>query len=115
MEKLYLTTYQKSFFTACSANRTLILLLKVGTLSKSFGHEFAPFSRHIFSLSIILILLFILQLPDGRVIKVGGERFKAPEALFQPHLVNVEGQGKSISLDFFFLFFFLFFGEVLSQ
>ena len=33
------------------------------------------------------------QLPDGRVIKVGGERFEAPEALFQPHLINVEGVG----------------------
>lgn len=27
------------------------------------------------------------------MIKVGGERFEAPEALFQPHLINVEGQG----------------------
>lgn len=34
-----------------------------------------------------------MQLPDGRVIKVGGERFEAPEALFQPHLINVEGVG----------------------
>ncbi len=34
-----------------------------------------------------------IQLPDGRVIKVGGERFEAPEALFQPHLINVEGVG----------------------
>lgn len=34
-----------------------------------------------------------MQLPDGRVIKVGGERFAAPEALFQPHLINVEAQG----------------------
>jgi hypothetical protein len=25
------------------------------------------------------------------VIKVGGERFEAPEALFQPHLINVDG------------------------
>ncbi|XP_046688965.1 actin-related protein 2-B-like, partial [Homalodisca vitripennis] len=33
-------------------------------------------------------------LPDGRVIKLGGERFEAPpEALFQPHLIDVEGQG----------------------
>ena len=32
-------------------------------------------------------------LPDGRVIKVGGERFEASEALFQPHLINKEGQG----------------------
>lgn len=27
------------------------------------------------------------------MIKVGGERFEAPEALFQPHLINVEGVG----------------------
>lgn len=37
--------------------------------------------------------LSLVQLPDGRVIKVGGERFEAPEALFQPHLINVEGVG----------------------
>lgn len=35
----------------------------------------------------------VLQLPDGRQVKVGGERFGAPEALFQPHLINVEGVG----------------------
>lgn len=34
-----------------------------------------------------------MQLPDGRVIRVGGERFGAPEALFQPHLINVDGVG----------------------
>ena len=33
------------------------------------------------------------QLPDGRTVKVGGERFGAPEALFQPHLINVDGVG----------------------
>lgn len=27
------------------------------------------------------------------MIKVGGERFEAPEALFQPHLINQEGVG----------------------
>eukprot|EP00835_Amoeboradix_gromovi_P007019 NODE_995_length_2427_cov_0.091065.p1 type:complete len:335 gc:universal NODE_995_length_2427_cov_0.091065:2164-1160(-) len=32
-------------------------------------------------------------LPDGRVIKVGSERFEAPEVLFQPHLVDVESAG----------------------
>ena len=47
-------------------------------------------------------------LPDGReitvsycndykiltiVIKIGAERFQAPEALFQPHLVDVEKEG----------------------
>ena len=34
-----------------------------------------------------------LQLPDGRTIKVGSERFEAPECLFQPHLVDVEQPG----------------------
>ena len=32
-------------------------------------------------------------LPDGRVISVGRERFEAPEALFTPSLVDVEGPG----------------------
>ena len=40
-----------------------------------------------------IIFSATFQLPDGRVIKVGGERFEAPEALFQPHLINVEGVG----------------------
>ena len=32
-------------------------------------------------------------LPDGRTIKLGAERFLAPEALFRPELVDVEGGG----------------------
>lgn len=32
-------------------------------------------------------------LPDGRVIKIGSERFEASEAMFQPHLVDVESPG----------------------
>ncbi len=32
-------------------------------------------------------------LPDGRVIKLGPERFMAPEALFSPDLIDVEGGG----------------------
>ncbi|KAK3093370.1 hypothetical protein FSP39_014680 [Pinctada imbricata] len=39
------------------------------------------------------VLVEQYTLPDGRVIKVGGERFEAPEALFQPHLINVDGVG----------------------
>ncbi|KAL8624383.1 Actin-related protein 2 [Nucella lapillus] len=39
------------------------------------------------------VLVEPYTLPDGRVIKVGGERFEAPEALFQPHLINVDGVG----------------------
>lgn len=62
-------------------------VLSESTLLKQF-HSHPCYSRRIhtsFSLG--------LQLPDGRVIKVGGERFEAPEALFQPHLINVEGVG----------------------
>ncbi|KAL9330964.1 hypothetical protein ACSQ67_000574 [Phaseolus vulgaris] len=36
---------------------------------------------------------FKLLLPDGRVIKVGTERFQAPEVLFTPELIDVEGDG----------------------
>ncbi|KAJ3139698.1 actin [Irineochytrium annulatum] len=33
------------------------------------------------------------ELPDGQVITVGAERFKCPEALFQPSLVGMEARG----------------------
>lgn len=39
------------------------------------------------------VLVESYTLPDGRVIKVSNERFEAPEALFQPHLVDVESLG----------------------
>jgi len=39
------------------------------------------------------VLVRTYTLPDGRVIRVGGERFEAPEVLFQPHLIDVEGGG----------------------
>lgn len=39
------------------------------------------------------VLVEQYTLPDGRVINVGGERFGAPEALFQPHLIGVESAG----------------------
>ena len=32
-------------------------------------------------------------LPDGRTIKVGGERMMAPEVLFRPSLMDVEAPG----------------------
>uniref|UniRef100_F1L660 Actin-related protein 2 n=1 Tax=Ascaris suum TaxID=6253 RepID=F1L660_ASCSU len=41
------------------------------------------------------VLTESFTLPDGRVIRVGGERFEAPEVLFQPHLINVEKSGLS--------------------
>lgn len=39
------------------------------------------------------VLMENYTLPDGRVIKVGRERFEAPEALFSPHLVDCEKSG----------------------
>jgi len=39
------------------------------------------------------VLIEKYTLPDGRTIKIGAERFEAPEALFSPNLVDVEGLG----------------------
>lgn len=39
------------------------------------------------------VLVEKYELPDGRVIKIGPERFQAPECLFQPHLVDCEQPG----------------------
>ncbi|CAZ84024.1 unnamed protein product [Tuber melanosporum] len=39
------------------------------------------------------VLVESYTLPDGRVIRVGSERFEAPECLFQPHLVDIEQPG----------------------
>merc|ERR1712233_12378 len=33
------------------------------------------------------------ELPDGQVITVGAERFRAPEALFQPQTLGLEQEG----------------------
>ena len=40
-----------------------------------------------------VVLVEEYTLPDGRVIKVGTERFEAPECLFRPELVDVESPG----------------------
>lgn len=39
------------------------------------------------------VLMQKYELPDGRVINIGPERFQAPECLFQPHLVDCEQPG----------------------
>ena len=44
------------------------------------------------------VLVENYTLPDGRVIKVGSERFEAAEALFQPQLVDVEAVGMAEQL-----------------
>lgn len=72
------------------------LALETTVLVESYTVSFELFATlpfQIFRLSHHSFSNQLFQLPDGRVIKVGGERFEAPEALFQPHLINVEGQG----------------------
>jgi actin-related protein 2 len=39
------------------------------------------------------VLMEKFSLPDGTIIKVGRERFEAPEALFNPQLVDKDGDG----------------------
>jgi actin-related protein 2 len=39
------------------------------------------------------VLVETYTLPDGRVIKVGAERFEAPEVMFQPRLIDVQQDG----------------------
>ncbi|TGZ84334.1 Actin/actin-like protein [Ascodesmis nigricans] len=39
------------------------------------------------------VLVESYTLPDGRTIRVGSERFEAPECMFQPHLVDIEQPG----------------------
>jgi len=44
------------------------------------------------------VLVSKYTLPDGRVIKLGRERYMAPECLFSPDLVNLDCMGMSASL-----------------
>jgi actin-related protein 2 len=39
------------------------------------------------------VLIEQYKLPDGRIIKLGAERYEAPEALFQPRLIDVDSGG----------------------
>jgi actin-related protein 2 len=39
------------------------------------------------------VLIQKYELPDGRIIKLGSERFEAPEVLFNPHLLDLEEVG----------------------
>eukprot|EP01091_Cochliopodium_minus_P008102 TRINITY_DN17_c0_g1_i1.p1 TRINITY_DN17_c0_g1~~TRINITY_DN17_c0_g1_i1.p1 ORF type:complete len:391 (-),score=109.57 TRINITY_DN17_c0_g1_i1:87-1259(-) len=56
------------------------------------GHDL-EFERRLALETTVLIDTF--NLPDGRVIKIGRERFEAPEALFKPALIDVESGGMS--------------------
>ncbi len=44
------------------------------------------------------VLVQTYTLPDGRVIRIGGERFEAPEVLFEPHLLDIEQSGMAHQL-----------------
>jgi len=44
------------------------------------------------------VLVDTFTLPDGRVIKLGRERYMAPEALFQPSLIDIDGNGMADAL-----------------
>jgi actin-related protein 2 len=44
------------------------------------------------------VLISPYKLPDGRIIKVGKERYQAPEALFDTSLIDVDGMGMSEGL-----------------
>jgi len=44
------------------------------------------------------VLMQSYTLPDGRVIKLGAERYQAPECLFQPSLIDNEKKGMQETL-----------------
>lgn len=43
------------------------------------------------------------DLPDGQVITIGYERFRCPEALFQPSFLGIETTGKLFVCIYFVL------------
>jgi actin-related protein 2 len=62
---------EKFCYVSCDLNLDKKLALETTTLVKSY------------------------ELPDGREIKIAAERFEASEALFKPHLIDVDGLGMS--------------------
>lgn len=50
-----------------------------------------PLERQLANDTTVLVRPYTL--PDGRVIRIGAERFEAPECLFTPGLIDVEGPG----------------------
>ncbi len=54
------------------------------TVPMWFLSPFPPECCIFFNASACARVFACAQLPDGRVIKFGGERFEAPEALFNP-------------------------------
>lgn len=81
--KITLSSYDLDLDTRLSEDTTV--LVENYTVSQSVVSTVV--------LNISCLFTFTAQLPDGRVIKVGSERFEAAECLFQPHLVDVEQPG----------------------
>ena len=79
LKTVLICSYDLDMDTRLSEETTT--LVESYTVSTTVGYSFARKS------------LTNTKLPDGRVIKVGSERFEAPECMFQPHLVDIEQPG----------------------
>ena len=76
------------------AQRQVLILFPIPLIPAVFSAEEHGFDKFLaFSARHLSCVSSTCKLPDGRVVKMSGERFEAPEALFQPHLINIEGVG----------------------
>ena len=74
----------------CREGDTLELVERYGKYLQQFGYDLELEKKLALETTTVMSQY---TLPDGRVIKVGAERFEAPEALFQPSLIGVESRG----------------------
>ncbi|CAB4275480.1 unnamed protein product [Prunus armeniaca] len=69
-----------------------VVMITKGSINWDLRHHTCE-ELHLSYFHVCHCVLAVTPLPDGRVIKVGTERFQAPEALFTPELIDVEGDG----------------------